>query len=295
LRYRQTTIQAGPRLVSLILEHKVDERHFKKKGSTESIVLREAHKGWYKGKGKDIKYEDTQHTQRYRDEMLRINESLENADITFDPTSCITRKPIDVYHRKLRRIFNGSFSQVGRLYGGFWQGMSKEERREGIRIDGQPTVCLDFSQSCPRILYSMVSVTPPREDIYDVPLLRGYRDGVKKLFLALQCSDHELNKCPRGSRPLLPKKAKVQDMVQWIGNEHPTIRPYFGTGIGLHLMFRESLILVDVLLNLIDHGVTALPIHDAVIVRDDTKELTKNIMLTAFKKHTGADGIVKTE
>lgn len=291
---RQTTIQAGPRLVTLILEHKVDERHFQKKGSTELIVLREKHEGWFKGKGKEVKYEDTPDTHRYREEMQRINDWLENADLAFDVTASITRRPVDIYNRKLRRIFTDSFTQLGRLSGGFWQDMPKQDR-VGIRIDGQPTTCLDYSQSCPRILYSVADATPPSEDIYTVPLLREHRDGVKKLFLSLLCSGHELNKVPRGSRVLLPKKAKARDMFQWIGNEHPAIRPYFWTGIGLHLMFRESLILVDVLLALIDRGIVALPIHDAVVVREDAKELAKDIMQTVFKRHTGVDGMVKVE
>lgn len=292
---RRTTIQAGPQLIALMDKYGVDDRDFKKTGYTELIILKEKRgDNWFADKGKELQYEDTPETHRYRAEMVRINEWLAAADLSFDTTSCPTRVPVDIRNRTLRRSFTGSFTQVGRLNGGFWQPMSKEERR-GIRIDGQPIACLDYSQSCPRILYGLAGATPPREDIYDIPLLRGHRDGTKLLLLSLMCSDQERTKRPKGSKPLLPKSPKATELFQWVAEAHPAIRPYFWTGIGLNLMFRESVILVDVLLTLIDMGIVALPIHDAVVVRHDTKERVKEVMLAKFREHAGIDGIVKEE
>ena len=292
---KRTTIQAGPRLISLMEKYRVDDRDFKKTGYTELIVLREKRgDNWFADKGKELQYEDTPETHRYRAEMVRINDWLEAADLSFDATSCVTRVPVDIRNRTLRRSFTGTFTQVGRLNGGFWQPMSKEERR-GTRIDGQPIACLDYSQSCPRILYGLAGATSPSEDIYDIPLLRGHRDGTKKLLLSLMCSDQERTKRPKGSRALLPKSPKATELFQWVAEAHPALRPYFWTGIGLNLMFRESLILIDVLLTLIDMGIVALPIHDAVVVRHDTKKLVKEVMLSKFREHTGIDGVVKEE
>ncbi len=292
---RRTTIQAGPQLIALIDKYGVDDQDFKKTGYTELIVLREKRgENWFSDKNKELPYEDTPETHKYRGEMVRINDWLAAADLSFDATSCPTRVPVDTRNRTLRRTFTETFTQVGRLNGGFWQPMSKEERR-GIRIDGQPIACLDYSQSCPRILYGLAGATPPREDIYDIPKLRGHRDGTKLLLLSLMCSDQERTKRPKGSRALLPKNPKATELFQWVAEAHPAIRPYFWTGIGLNLMFRESVVLVDVLLTLIDMGIAALPIHDAVVVRHDTKEQVKEVMLTKFREHTGLDGVVKEE
>ncbi|SNS29543.1 hypothetical protein SAMN04488503_0185 [Humidesulfovibrio mexicanus] len=292
---RRTTIQAGPQLIALIEKHGVDDQDFKKTGYKELIVLREKRgENWFTDKSKELPYEDTPETHRYRAEMVRINDWIEAADLSFDAASCVTRVPVDIRNRNLRRSFTATFTQVGRLNGGFWQGMNKEERR-GIRIDGQPIACLDYSQSCPRILYGLAGATPPREDIYDIPKLRGHRDGTKLLLLSLMCSDQERTKRPKGSRKLLPKSPKATELFQWVAEAHPALRPFFWTGIGLNLMFRESVILVDVLLTLIDMGIVALPIHDAVVVRHDTKEQVKEVMLVKFREHARVDGVVKEE
>lgn len=52
------------------------------------------------------------------------------------------------------RVFNnGSWKQGGRFYGGFWQGIPSEYRRY-IRIDGFPTVEVDYSTHHPVLLYA---------------------------------------------------------------------------------------------------------------------------------------------
>ena len=49
--------------------------------------------------------------------------------------------------RYLKRIFNNSdFAQGGRLYGGFWQSMSSQERQEHVEIDEDSVVELDYGQ-----------------------------------------------------------------------------------------------------------------------------------------------------
>ena len=59
------------------------------------------------------------------------------------------------------------------------------------------------------------------------------------------------------------------------------------SGIGMQLFRKESDILVDVLLTLKTQGITALPIHDAVVVRDDKSDIAKATMQKVFKDHTG--------
>ena len=55
-------------------------------------------------------------------------------------------------------------------------------------------------------------------------------------------------------------------------------------------MFRESEILIDTLLALIDQGVVALPIHDALVVPSGKVSVAKRVMLDAFKGQTGVGG-----
>jgi hypothetical protein len=67
---------------------------------------------------------------------------LEQADIDFDEMAALAAAILQ--QRQLR--------SSGRLFGGFWQGLKKQERHEGIWIGGEQVVTLDYAQMAPRIL-----------------------------------------------------------------------------------------------------------------------------------------------
>jgi hypothetical protein len=48
---------------------------------------------------------------------------------------------------------------------------------------------------------------------------------------------------------------------------HPVIAECIGRGLGFHLMHTESEIMARVLTTLLSEGVTALPLHDGLLVR----------------------------
>ena len=73
---------------------------------------------------------------------------------------------------------------------------------------------------------------------------------------------------------------------------HPEIASKFFRGVGDHCQFLESQILVEVLRILNAIGVTALPIHDAVLVPASASSLATRVMLYTFKRKTGIDGEV---
>ena len=93
-------------------------------------------------------YEEDEATIALRQQMTDINAWLDTADIT------CSHPQVDPAQRRLRRIFNNSdFAQGGRLYGGFWQAMSSDERQEHILIEGDCCVELDYGQMSLAILY----------------------------------------------------------------------------------------------------------------------------------------------
>jgi hypothetical protein len=83
--------------------------------------------------------------------------------------------------------------------------------------------------------------------------------------------------------------------VAVISQKHEAIAHLFCQGIGFQDMFIESEILVDVLLKLLDQRITALPVHDAVIVAKSKALLVKEVMLSVFQAHTGVTGAVEEE
>lgn len=66
------------------------------------------------------------------------------------------------------------------------------------------------------------------------------------------------------------------------------IAAWFECGRGLSLQRTESDILVAVLLKLIARGITALPVHDAVLVARSHGETARRVMEAEARRVTGA-------
>ena len=230
-------------------------------------------------------YDDDKTTLSLRQQMNDINAWLDTADI-----SC-SHSQVDPTQRRLRRIFNNSdFAQGGRLYGGFWQAMSSDERQEHILIEDDWCVELDYGQMSLAILYGLTGTKPPEGDLYDLSaegIPTDYRKGIKTVIQALINSSKVPTKMPKGVRKLIPSRYSINDILEAVARKHPAIYPQMTSGIGMQLFRKESDILVDVLLTLKTQGIVALPIHDAVVVQDDNSDKAKAVMKKVFKEHTG--------
>ncbi len=294
---RSTVIRVGEVLSWLIEEHGIDLDDFGLHPHGETIILKKPKDtGDYWDQGGFEEYDDTPETDRFRAEVDRINQWLTSADLAFSPVG--VPLPHTVFHigdRQLRRIFTkGRFDCGGRLFGGFWQELRKDERRKGLRIDGEEAVELDYGQIGPRIVYGLASETPPEGDLYDCPGYNRQRDGIKRVMSAMIFASNRLERFPKDTKKLFRTNDKISEVVNAIEARHPHIRDFFHCGVGHRAQFIESTILIKVLLTLMDVGVTALPIHDAVMVPASKVSLSRDIMLSAFHDHTGLEGVVST-
>ena len=220
-----------------------------------------------------IDYADTPETNVMRDDMRRINAWLEQASITFVDDGA---EAVDIHDRTLRRLFvihegdpaEQRFDLSGRLFGGFWQGLQRL-RRIGIRIDGEPVATLDYSSMFARLAYASKGVQPPAGDLYAIPGLEGYRDAVKLGVNALLFDQHTRRQWPKTEEPeqRLPSGWTLGKFREALVAHHPVIADCIGTGSGFQLMHTESEIMVRVLTILASKGVTALPLHDGIMVR----------------------------
>jgi hypothetical protein len=205
--------------------------------------------------------------------MRRINAWLEQSAITFVDDGA---EPVDVHDRTLRRLFvihegdplGQRFDLSGRLFGGFWQGLQRQ-RRAGIRIDGEPVVTLDYSSMFARLAYASWGVQPPAGDLYAIPGLEGYRDAVKLGVNALLFDQHARRQWPKTEEPeqRLPRGWALARFRSALMERHLAIADCFGTGLGFNLMHVESEVMVKVLTSLVSDSVTALPLHDGILVR----------------------------
>ncbi|CAG9168955.1 hypothetical protein [Cupriavidus pampae] len=290
-RGKQTTIKATDRLRGIVAHYGVGLKDLAVRMGGETIILKEANNGPL-DRGERIQYTDTADTDRYRDEMRRINIFLREADINLLPTS----KPVDVNDRFLVRIFNdGSFARGGRLFGGFWQNISRSDRHDFLLIDDSDTVTLDYGQMAPRILYGLKGVQPHFEDAYTIPGLEDYRTGMKKVFNSMIHPEKKLSRKPRGTKSFLPPTMSIQEITEAIMAFHSPIEDLFFAGRGMEVFFIESQILVAVLIKLLDLGIVALPIHDAIVVAAHHQAQAQSIMLDTFSAMTGAQGLVSIE
>lgn len=291
---RQSTIRAGARLIAVIDDYGLKLDDFSLHKSQEVIILKDSKEDIF-DKGRWIQYTDTKDTIRYRHELRCINDTIQSAELDCSPTDHRPSRPFDTSDRCLRRIFNNySFEQGGRLFGGFWQPLSKSQRRH-ITIDGLPTVTLDYGQMVPRILYGVAGHEPTFADAYTIPGLEGHREGVKKVLNSMLHRDEPLTQKMKGCAALLPKKMTINDITDRIMEFHKPVAHAFYAGKGLYLSFIESRILVEVLTKLADLGITALPIHDAIMVKAEEQTMATEVMLQVFREVTGIDGLVKVE
>lgn len=286
---RRTVISIGSQLADLTSRSGLAPSDFMVVPGGETIILKRPRSGHWDGGGR-MDYVDTDVTQQFRGEMDGINGHLQRADLSVigDP-----HRHIDLSDRQLNRIFTqGRFDRGGRLFGGYWQPMDKFERRRHLAIDGEPIVEVDYGQIMPRLVYGLLEVTPTMADLYDIPGLDGCRPGIKKVMSSMLFVDRRLEKMPKGTRDLFPKKITIEQVVRAIEAAHPAIKPAFFTGIGHRCQYMESQILVSVLRRLNHLGITALPIHDAVLVPASASAIAQAVMLEVFRGQTGAHGVV---
>jgi hypothetical protein len=104
---------------------------------------------------------------------------------------------------------------------------------------------------------------------------------------AMLFSDGPLKNWPEETLEHFPKGTKLHDAMDALRRKHTPIAPLFGTGLGFQLMRIESDILITVITHLFKSGVTALPLHDAVLVAKSHARTAKEVMQAEFQLRTG--------
>jgi hypothetical protein len=258
-----------------------------------------------------VEYRDDATTEEWRAQVIRINEGLAAADITFNPGNGVINghevpeSGIALGDRTLKRIFNnGRWEHGGRLYGGFWQKM-KRELRDGLRIDRHRVVTLDFSAMYLQLLYAVKArkQTPLEGDLYegidpgegwphDVDRKQAMRDSIKRNVSAMLFTKEGQRgkqfKLVKGSRGVLSKDATGAVLLDRVMTRHSDIAKWLREPeIGFELMHHESEIMIGTVLRCLDQGVVVLPIHDGLLVAEPQKGIARATMHEAFREYTG--------
>ena len=239
----------------------------------ETILLRD------KVNGKRVlkDYPDTHITERYRDNLKKINTcfskhwfDLEVLDSKIPElenriNNHKTKEPVDFSKRSLVRIFSkGSFKKGGRFYRGWWQNVPREYRQY-ITIDEKKTGEGDFSQLNPHMLYFTNSKELGSEDAYGRVLDGEHRDIVKQAFNAMVQASSMLKNCP-SDIDLTEVEMSWADLRDRIIKAHKPISHEFFKGVGNNLQFEDSCLAESVMLHFAEMDAPALPVHDSFIL-----------------------------
>jgi hypothetical protein len=156
-------------------------------------------------------------------------------------------------------------------------------------IEGEPHADLDFKNLFARLAYIHAGLPPPspRDDLYAVPGFEDHRRGIKLVTSAMLFSCTRLKRLPRDAKPHLPSGTTAATVRSAILSRHPALASTFEKGVGFSLMFTESQILVAVLLSLYRRGITALPMHDGIMVPRSKSAVAQRTMIAVAKKQTG--------
>jgi hypothetical protein len=197
----------------------------------------------------------------------------------------------DLTAKRLFRVFTHGWQHGGRLYGGWWMGMPKEERRH-ILINGEPTTELDYGQLHPTMLFAKAG----QQLDYDPYEFGGFSRALgKETFMRLlnRTSDRGGRYIRRAGEVPMPTGMAPADYVQLYKDHLAPVKHLLGIGMGLRLQREDSDLALEVLNSLAEHKVVALPIHDSFIVKKTDADTLRLTMNETFSRLYGYEAVVK--
>ena len=216
--------------------------------------------------------------------------------------------PINQNNKFVKRIFSrGEWVANGRFYGGFWQQVGSEYRKH-IRINGLPTVELDYSSLHPNILL-VEQGYPPSNDVYTLskePIVQRFdldkQRSIIKLAVLMLLNADNINKAywalknsykkPKG-KPIDPRSTlTIKEFNLYreaFINKHPPLEDLLGKDQGIRLMYKDSQVMEHMINNFTQQNITILSVHDSILIEEQHTLLAHKAMKEATKKVIGIE------
>jgi hypothetical protein len=166
-----------------------------------------------------------------------------------------------------------------RISGGRYQYMKKDIRRPFLKIDGEPTVEVDISESHPTIVYALAGKPLGETELgkcywlTDSEPTPHTRDATK---VAMGCMLNSID--PSKAKSAITHRANMGEidldesasrLVAAVLIRHSEIREFFFTpDIGMRCMEVEGKIMLETMHWGMQNNIPILPLHDAVICRE---------------------------
>ena len=244
-------------------------------------------------------YNDTKSTKQMRETVEEYNAFLHNVYIDISSL----KEPYILRHKKdgktqrvsinqskkfVRRVFSrGQWKYNGRFYGGFWQSVGANYRKD-IRIDDFPVVEVDYKSLHPAILAAAKGVDF-NKDCYNlgeviIPRLTAteQRAAVKLLVLtAINASERDQAfRAHRDSSDITLKNIELSKLLDaFIGN-NSYLESELLSDKGIELMYIDSQITELIIQSFLNRDKPILSVHDSYIVQQqDVDFLLKQMKL----------------
>ncbi len=255
-------------------------------------------------KKEEIPFKPTKETERVTDILRKYWYVCHEHQIELDYPG----RPVEPLVTALTCSHTNDLRHGGRLYTHTVWGIQQLESdwREYIKIDGEPTVELDFSGLSIRMLYAKIDRAfegDPYTGVLDaIPSLDldekvVIRDFMKKLLQAILNSDEKADavgsgnyeifeQCKRGKfrvrNVLLQHNLSVSQLVDMFQELHRPISQYFYSGIGLDLQYRDSRIALKVIHHFNQRRIPVLAVHDSFITQSRYADQLRSVMSKSY-------------
>lgn len=236
----------------------------------------------------EVEYRDTPETRRMRVVLARYNDLIAASDIRLTPADDVPEgqpPAVNLDRKFTRRIFNGSFEQGGRFYGGWWVNFPSDWRSQ-ITINGMRTAELDYRALHAVMLYAQRGINYPamgRGDPYDLPAYRAYpwaRKLQKKAFhIAVNAGSRSAaakalgksfpNGDAEGQAIRTALGGRLSGVLDDLADFHALIRDAFYSDVGVKLQFLESQMAEHTIDDMTGRGVPVLCVHDSFLIQRD--------------------------
>lgn len=295
---RTSRIKAAKPLIALFEDHELRLNELEPPRDRELLILRDEN-------NKELEYEDTPKTRILRAALSNYNELLWSSFLDLPSFNepfverlinesprmgKVQRVAIGGNDFAVRRVFSrGSWELNGRFYGGWWQMMPKDIRRQ-IHINDRPTVEIDFKGLHVAMLSKEQGV-PLTDDPYTLasppfPIeVEDQRGALKQLVLTAinaKNAKEAFGAFRNGFDAKNPEvhltNSQLQQAIDLFIVAHPQLKPCLFADQGIRLMGKDSRIANAVINRLTREGIPTLCIHDSFIVDATYHELLQSEM-----------------
>jgi len=211
-------------------------------------------------------------------------------------------KPEFLGNVKLTRIYKqdgcGRFFQK---FGTSYQNIDKQTRR-GVLINGKETAEMDYSGMHINLLYNRIGKSSPYSDNY-IPVIRKLgvqSDELRKIikhciFVMINAKSYKayvvsFNK--KEAKRAMVKQLKVarislKHVYDAFCDVHKHIAQFINSNASISLMLEESNLMQNVLFELKNKNINAIPLHDSVLFEVGNDKVVKTVMENEYFKQNG--------